>query len=664
MAVSSSFIHVVRVVVHVSVLLVLLTSLSSSSGLPTAFAFVLPNQSIHTPIRATAGATAGANAVISHERRTKPPFVIHTCSRTSSLFALPMKKMKKQSQTTEYQMSDKSDKINKNGLQKLQIHSDLSMIRPIHRRCQSAMAAVISACFLCTHSMTLSSPSTTIIPHERHHAHAHHHQHVQQAVLHDNLLLDSRGTNPNKSTNNNFMSIFIEAASANVDIDIDIDIYTSSSSSATTDKSNANAQNKPFVPTTSTNKSKPQLSPKQIQKLEQSTVLDEVWTLVDKYYIDRTFQNQNWSTMRSTYESKLPINPMDGSYDDEEAMKLATSMVSSLGDKYSRILDKPAYARIQKFDLIGVGATLMPSPEDKRIMVGAPPVDGSEAQKGGIQYGDYIIAVNGVNTQGRTAFQIIDQISEDPNSKTVTMTVLTEGPDDLKGEGFIRDVTMKRQTMEVKNPISYKITERRKDGTVVGYIRLSEFNSLVEAKLKEALVSLREDGANAYVLDMRSNPGGAFQSAVEIASFFMEDKIATTVVDSNAVEMPFKTAKGKVMIDESNPLVIWIDGGSASATEVLAGALHDQCRASIMGSHSFGKGLIQAVYGLRNGSGLVLTVAKYVTPNGTDIQGSGITVDLETKLPFLYLPKVSSDTTKVDFGSVSGQNKVCGAPQD
>ena len=390
-----------------------------------------------------------------------------------------------------------------------------------------------------------------------------------------------------------------------------------------------------------------------------NTVLDEVWTLVDKYYLERSFHNQDWSTIRTQYESQLKIDPISGSYNDDDAMKLATTMVQSLGDKYSRILDREAYARIQKFDLIGVGATLMPDSIDKRIKVGAPPVDGSEAQRVGIQYGDYIVAVNGQKTEGRTAFEIIDQITEDPNSKTVTMTVLTEGPDNIKGEGYIRDVTMKRQTMEVKNPISYKITERRNDGTVVGYVRLSEFNSLVEPKLKEALSSLKGEGANAYVLDMRSNPGGAFQSAVEIASLFLEDKIATNVVDSNLVEMPFKTAKGKVMIDTSSPLVLWIDGGSASATEVLAGALHDQCRASIMGSQSFGKGLIQAVYGLKNGGGLVLTVAKYVTPNGTDIQGAGITPDLEAKLPFLYLPNISSDTSKIDFGYMKTRNNVC-----
>lgn len=130
-------------------------------------------------------------------------------------------------------------------------------------------------------------------------------------------------------------------------------------------------------------------------------------------------------------------------------------------------------------------------------MVGAPPVKGSEAEKAGLKIGDYIVAVNGVETKGRTAFDIIDQISEQPNAEEVTFKVLTQGPDDLEGEGYIRDVTMKRQFVEVKNPITYKITEKRKDGTIVGYIRISEFNSLVKPKLEEALKALTAEGANA-----------------------------------------------------------------------------------------------------------------------------------------------------------------------
>lgn len=395
-------------------------------------------------------------------------------------------------------------------------------------------------------------------------------------------------------------------------------------------------------------------------RLKRSTVLDEVWTLVSKYYVDNTYNSQDWYKIRDAYESRLVVQP-DGSYDDDEAMKLATAMVRSLGDKYSRMLDRDAYARIQKFDLIGVGATLMPD-QDKRIMVGAPPIKGSEAEKAGIKYGDYIVAVNGKETTGRTAFDIIDQIAENPNADVVTMTVLTQGPNDIKGEGYKRDVTMKRQFVQVSNPVMYKITERRNDGTVVGYIRISEFNSLVKSKLEEAIRNLKEEGANAFVMDLRGNPGGAFQSAVEIAGLFLDGKVATNVVDANQIEMPFLTTKGKSLLDDTIPLVIWQDGRSASASEVLAGALHDQCRAIVMGSNSFGKGLIQAVYGLKNGSGLVLTVARYVTPAGTDIQGKGITPDIEAKLPTPLIIGLSTDTSKVDFEQVASKRNACLCP--
>jgi len=286
-------------------------------------------------------------------------------------------------------------------------------------------------------------------------------------------------------------------------------------------------------------------------------------------------------------------------------------------------------------------------------------------KKAGLKIGDYIVAVNGVETKGRTAFDIIDQISEQPNAEEVTFKVLTQGPDDLEGEGYIRDVTMKRQFVEVKNPITYKITEKRNDGTIVGYIRISEFNSLVKPKLEEALKALTAEGANALVLDLRQNPGGAFQSAVEIAGLFMEDKIATNVVDANQVEMAFRTTKGKVLLNQNTPIVIWQDGGSASASEVLAGSLHDQCVAVVMGSsNSFGKGLIQAVYGLKNGSGLVLTVAKYVTPNGIDIQGHGITPDIEAKLPTPLVIGLSTDTSKIDFQNVAMKISACTCPSE
>ncbi|KAL3938717.1 MAG: hypothetical protein SGBAC_006430 [Bacillariaceae sp.] len=392
----------------------------------------------------------------------------------------------------------------------------------------------------------------------------------------------------------------------------------------------------------------------------ESSIIDEVWNLINKYYIDRSFGGQDWNAAKQKYvDGNLKV-------DNDKAMKLTNEMVQTLGDKYTRMLDNQQYAAIQKFDLIGVGVTLMPNAQ-KEIIVGAPPIEGSQAAKMGLRPGDFVTAVNGMPTKGRTAFDIIDQISEAPNAKTITFSMRRQGENDLAGEGTKFDITMERQTMQVKDPVTYKLSEQRKDGTNVGYIRLSEFNSLGNAKLQDALQDLKSQGANAYVLDLRSNTGGAFQSAVEISGLFFEDRVATYVLDSNNVELPFRTAKGKVVIDPQAPMVVWIDGMSASASEVLAGSLHDNCRAVTMGDQSFGKGLIQAVYGLKNGAGLVVTVARYVTPNGSDIQGTGITPDIKGEMPApVQVPVLSSNTAKVNFDEIRQKldPSMCAIPQD
>mmetsp|Transcript_25310 Transcript_25310/g.53964 ORF Transcript_25310/g.53964 Transcript_25310/m.53964 type:complete len:336 (+) Transcript_25310:3-1010(+) len=313
----------------------------------------------------------------------------------------------------------------------------------------------------------------------------------------------------------------------------------------------------------------------------------------------------------------------------------------------------------------------------KNIIVGAPPIEGSASDKAGLKMGDFVTAVNGRPTRGRNAFDIIDQIGENPNSKTVSFSILRDkGPSTLDTIGNpdaskTFEVTMERQTMEVKDPVQYKITETRSDGTKVGYVRVSEFNSLVNSSLQRALSELKKQGANAYVMDLRGNTGGAFQSAIEISGLFLRDRVATYVVDSNQVELPFRTPKLQdLSIDPETPMVVWIDGLSASASEVLAGSLHDNCRAVTMGDKSFGKGLIQAVYGLKNGAGLVVTVAKYVTPSGSDIQGKGIIPDILPQgknMPApIFVPVLSTDTSKVDFKDVAERlsSKVCTVPED
>lgn len=400
-------------------------------------------------------------------------------------------------------------------------------------------------------------------------------------------------------------------------------------------------------------------------KAAPQSALEEVWTLINKYYIDRSFANQDWNAVKVKYQQALERSINNNNDPSGTEMKLITEMVQSLGDRYSRVLSVDQYSAIQKYDLIGVGATLMPN-ADKQIMVGAPPIPGSAAARAGLQVGDIIQAVNGQSTDGRTAFDIIDQIAEDPSAKTITLTIRKVRGDNVTPASQAVDVTLDRQFLTIKDPVKYQITEKRSDGTKVGWIRIAEFNALVKPRLENALQDLVAQGANAFVLDLRGNGGGAFQSAVEISSLFVNKQVATYVVDGTTAEIPFSSAADRLMIEPNQPLVIWMDGRTASAAEVLAAALHDNCRATLLGKPSFGKGLIQAVYGLKNGAGLVLTVAKYVTPNHDEIQGIGLKPDVPGMVPggslSTLLGQYSADTSGVNFQALSKQLKMCKLP--
>lgn len=387
-----------------------------------------------------------------------------------------------------------------------------------------------------------------------------------------------------------------------------------------------------------------------------TSTLEEVWNLVDKYYVDKSNIAKQWQALKPTYERRYYSKANN---DKMAQLSILSDMVANLHDKYSRILDDQQYAAIQRFDLIGVGATLMP--QNGRIVVGAPPIPQSAADRAGIKVGDGIAAVNGISTSDKTAFDIIDEISQHPNAKTITMAVVPAlHVSDTHWDEYATDVVLQRTLQQVDNPIQYKMIDS--NGEKVGFIRLLEFNSLVLSKLEDALAALNQAGATAYVLDLRHNTGGAFQSAVEISSLFVKNAVATYVVDNTATQIPFKTAPDSVMVDSQVPVVIWLDGKSASASEVLAGSLHDNCRALTMGSQSFGKGLIQAVYGLQNGAGLVLTVAKYRTPSGMEIQGVGILPDIPGGVG-LPIPGLSTDVSQVDFNDVRSRLEMCQVPK-
>lgn len=341
--------------------------------------------------------------------------------------------------------------------------------------------------------------------------------------------------------------------------------------------------------------------------------VDEVWTLVDKYALDRTFNNQDWTAARKEYGKSAG---RDGGF------KAAQKLVASLGDRYSRLLDDRVYSQMAKFDVIGAGVLIAPDDSGKQLVVNSPPMAGSSAEKRGVAKGDRVLEINGKSTKGMTAFDVIDLVMED-RSPTFRVTLQTPKEDSP------REVELERSVAAIADPVQSKLL-----GDATGYLRIAEFNARSTSAVRDALTALRAQGATRFIVDVRGNPGGTFQTALSVAGAFLKDRPATYVVDAAGTRTEFKTTGDFVTAD---PLIVWTDRGSASASEVLTGALHDNCRALTVGDRTFGKGLVQGVFGLANGGGLALTVARYETPSGTDINGAGLQPDLEQRLPPRWL---------------------------
>jgi carboxyl-terminal processing protease len=340
--------------------------------------------------------------------------------------------------------------------------------------------------------------------------------------------------------------------------------------------------------------------------LRSDPVVEESWNLLKKFYIDRSFNGQDWNAVR--IEANRRAVKL-GSF------KATVEMVKSLDDKYTRLVDAGQYTQLSRFDIIGAGVLL--APNDAGLMsVASPPMADSSALKEGIKKGDIITTVNGRPTDGLTSFDIVDLVMAD-RTPTLEVTVKAAG-------GVEKKVVLDRKVAALRDPVTYRVLD---SGS--GYIRLDEFNALCPTKLREAVERLKAQGVNRYILDLRGNPGGTFQTAVNIAGIFMDDSVVTFAADGTGARTEFRT-KGKALT--ADPLVVWIDRRSASASEVLAGALKDNCRALVAGDRSFGKGLIQGVFGLEDGSGLIITVAAYQTPAGIDINGIGVQPDIARNL--------------------------------
>jgi carboxyl-terminal processing protease len=383
-------------------------------------------------------------------------------------------------------------------------------------------------------------------------------------------------------------------------------------------------------------------------------VFNEVWTVVNENFVDKTYNGNDWNNLKVEYTEKLN----QGANENE----LTKKMLSLLGDKYTRLLDKEYFESIWKYDAIGVGLLFQSDPKsNNQMLVASPPVSGSSALKAGFKKGDFIYSINGVTTEKMSAMQLLDMMSNDEQSTVTLEYSHSDGAGKTIGEK--QSAVLVRSTEKASNPVTFT-SQKLKDGKTVGYIKLAEFNAQSVPGIKEALVQLNALNIDELLLDLRGNTGGGFQFALNIGGMFMDDKNMVTALGRGDEKSVFKSSYPDGVLYKK-PLILFTDGLSASASEVLAGGLHDNCRATLTGATTFGKGKIQAVFGLADGEGLTMTVAEYVTPRGTIIQSRGLTPDLPIASlnPYLAMiagPKLTKpDLEKIEFQKSEKLIKTC-----
>ncbi|MFS8837180.1 S41 family peptidase [Synechococcus sp. R6-5] len=340
---------------------------------------------------------------------------------------------------------------------------------------------------------------------------------------------------------------------------------------------------------------------------EEQQLLAQAWAYVDRAYVDPGFNGQNWWQVRQRFLSR-PLKERKQTYQAIE------EMLATLGDPFTRFLDKEHYLSLQTStagELSGVGLQIAID-EQGAVRVIAP-MEGTPAEQAGIQPQDEILAVDRVPVAGLS----LDEVAERMRGRSGTPVTLK-----LKRQDRIWEVELVRQSITI-NPVRTRFFELPQGS--VAYIRLSQFNGNAAAQVRQAIRAAEAQGVRGYILDLRNNPGGLLQAAIEIARFWIPKGDIVLVTDRHGIQDSIP-ATGEVLTEA--PLVVLVNQGSASASEVLAGALQDSGRAQLVGTRTFGKGLIQSLLELADGSGLAVTTAKYLTPSGHDIHRQGIQPDV------------------------------------
>ncbi len=337
---------------------------------------------------------------------------------------------------------------------------------------------------------------------------------------------------------------------------------------------------------------------------------------LSKNKIDTTLLDKVQSILQNKYNGELDYQKMS-----EGA---AAGAVAALGDPYTTFLDEASNKELNDDlagELSGIGIEV--GQKNDRLTVIAP-IDGTPADNAGIRAGDYIAAIDGVDSRSLTIDEAVKKIRGEKGTK-VKLTI-------VRGSESPKEIEITRDLINVPSVTS----ELKADN--VGYIKIRRFGEDTAQEVRKAGLELKLQGAKVLVLDVRDNPGGYLQSAVDVASEFYSEGVVVEERSRNSKTKVDNAKPGGALTDI--PVIVLINEGSASASEILAGALNDKDEAILIGEKSYGKGSVQEVICLNNilfsnnckGPSLKVTIANWFTPNGVNISKEGIKPEFEVKL--------------------------------
>ncbi len=373
------------------------------------------------------------------------------------------------------------------------------------------------------------------------------------------------------------------------------------------------------------------------EEVAPQKLFDKTWRIINKEYYEPTFNNQNWMRWKTHYQGKIKT--------DEDARVAIDTMIASLDEPYTRFMPKKDYEELTTSitsKIYGIGINIYSNSGKIEIFNVMPSTPADFAQ---LKQGDIISAVDGTDTSGMNVSEVASLV-RGPENSVVELTILRDNKKITK--------KIKRKEIKIKSVKSSIIDNH------IGYIQIVSFMSgSTPNEFIEALENTKT--TDSLILDLRGNTGGLLDNAVFIADMFINNGTIVDIIYRNGYKKSIKAQDEHFPLKK--PIVVLVNGASASASEILSGALKDYHRATLVGKKTFGKGLVQKVVPLPNSTGVNITIARYLTPSGTDINKLGIEPDVEIGNDYDILIDSKNDVQLEKAKDILNDNKRTASAQ-